>query len=252
MYPRAEKSVEMMVYIGTPSVRDTCPTNGPFRTHLLRGEAILMAIVVRIFSGQLHGNASLEVVNRQARNNSKNWQWTTENDGSVRRSTPAPQGVNNHTASSPRQFTALWSTATSVLMIPLTANHRWLRLQWAHEHRARQADWHQLNHAPICGTMRAAFMLEAMLVNSAFQSIRGAFFQQDNASPHGCKDWSRLLLSLTHGLFCFAYSSDMSLIEYVWDLVGRRLARDPRPRASKDELLLRIQAIWNSLPQADI
>ncbi|GFT54909.1 uncharacterized protein TNCV_4888621 [Trichonephila clavipes] len=31
-----------------------------------------------------------------------------------------------------------------------------------------------------------------------------------------------------------------------------RLASDPRPAASKDELLLRIQAIWNSLPQADI
>ncbi|GFW14599.1 transposable element Tcb1 transposase [Trichonephila clavipes] len=27
--------------------------------------------------------------------------------------------------------------------ITLTANHRWLRLQWAHEHRAWQADWHQ-------------------------------------------------------------------------------------------------------------
>ncbi|GFT80391.1 uncharacterized protein TNCV_2184491 [Trichonephila clavipes] len=35
-------------------------------------------------------------------------------------------------------------------------------------------------------------------------------------------------------------------------LVGRRFARDPRPAASKDEVLLRIQAIWNSLPQADI
>ncbi|GFX84877.1 transposable element Tcb1 transposase [Trichonephila clavipes] len=45
----------------------------------------------------------------------------------------------------------------------------------------------------------------------------------------------------------------MSPIEHVWDLVGRRLARDPRPAASKnEELLLCIQAIWNSLPQADI
>ncbi|GFU75807.1 hypothetical protein TNCV_1652671 [Trichonephila clavipes] len=44
----------------------------------------------------------------------------------------------------------------------------------------------------------------------------------------------------------------MSPIEHVWDLVGRRLARDPRPAALKDELLLRIQAIWNSLAQADI
>ncbi|GFT09494.1 transposable element Tcb1 transposase [Trichonephila clavipes] len=44
----------------------------------------------------------------------------------------------------------------------------------------------------------------------------------------------------------------MSRIEHVWDWVGRRLARDPCPATSKDELLLRIQAIWNSLPQAGI
>ena len=47
-----------------------------------------------------------------------------------------------------------------------------------------------------------------------------------------------------------AYSQNMSLIEQLWDLVGRLLARDPRPTASKDELWLRIQAILNSLPQA--
>ena len=28
--------------------------------------------------------------------------------------------------------------------IPLTANHRLLRLQWVHEHRAWQADWQQV------------------------------------------------------------------------------------------------------------
>ncbi|PRD24850.1 UNVERIFIED_CONTAM: hypothetical protein NCL1_42587 [Trichonephila clavipes] len=49
-----------------------------------------------------------------------------------------------------------------------------------------------------------------------------------------------------------AYSPDMSPIEHVWDLVGRRLVRDPRSAASKDELLLRIQAIWNSLSLAEI
>ncbi|GFX68539.1 hypothetical protein TNCV_1799521 [Trichonephila clavipes] len=49
-----------------------------------------------------------------------------------------------------------------------------------------------------------------------------------------------------------AYSPDMSPIGHIWDWVGRYLARDPRPAASKDELLLRIQSIWNSLPQADI
>ncbi|GFV53815.1 transposable element Tcb1 transposase [Trichonephila clavipes] len=48
-----------------------------------------------------------------------------------------------------------------------------------------------------------------------------------------------------------AYLPDTSPIEHVWDLVGRRLARDPRPAASKDVLLLRIQ-VWNYRPQADI
>ena len=49
-----------------------------------------------------------------------------------------------------------------------------------------------------------------------------------------------------------AYSPDMSPIEQVWYLVGRRLARDPFLAASKDELWLRILAVWNSLPQANI
>ncbi|GFT00741.1 transposable element Tcb2 transposase [Trichonephila clavipes] len=40
-----------------------------------------------------------------------------------------------------------------------------------------------------------------------------------------------------------AYSPDISPIELEWDLVGRRLARDPRTATSKDELLLHIQAI---------
>ncbi|GFX56511.1 transposable element Tc1 transposase [Trichonephila clavipes] len=73
--------------------------------------------------------------------------------------------VNDCTASS-RQLAARWSTATGLLMsassicrhllhhrlrarvpvyrIFLTANHRRLRLQWAHGHRALQADWHQV------------------------------------------------------------------------------------------------------------
>ncbi|GFV06478.1 transposable element Tcb2 transposase [Trichonephila clavipes] len=50
--------------------------------------------------------------------------------------------VNDHTASS-RQLAACWSTATGV---PISASsiYRRLRLQWAHEHRAWQADWHQV------------------------------------------------------------------------------------------------------------
>ncbi|GFV80201.1 hypothetical protein TNCV_1477631 [Trichonephila clavipes] len=48
-----------------------------------------------------------------------------------------------------------------------------------------------------------------------------------------------------------AYSSDMTPIEHVWDFVGQCFACDLRPAASKDEFLLRIQALWN-FPQAYI
>ncbi|GFX66068.1 uncharacterized protein TNCV_4102081 [Trichonephila clavipes] len=49
-----------------------------------------------------------------------------------------------------------------------------------------------------------------------------------------------------------SFSKDMSPGDHAWYLVGRCLTRDPRPAASKDKLLLRIQAIWNSLPQVNI
>ena len=49
-----------------------------------------------------------------------------------------------------------------------------------------------------------------------------------------------------------AYSPDMSPIEHVWDMVGRCLARNPRPTVTKDELWVRIQTIWNALPQTGI
>ncbi|GFU95649.1 hypothetical protein TNCV_1213221 [Trichonephila clavipes] len=77
--------------------------------------------------------------------------------------------------------------------------------------------------------------------------------EQDNTHPHVAKT-IRDFCSAQHMqlLPYLTYLPDKSPIEHVWDLVGRCLARDPRPAASKDELLLRIQAIWNSLPQADI
>ncbi|GFV40808.1 transposable element Tcb1 transposase [Trichonephila clavipes] len=49
-----------------------------------------------------------------------------------------------------------------------------------------------------------------------------------------------------------AFSPDMSPIVHVCNLVGRRLARDSCPVASKDELALRIQAKGNFLPRVNI
>ncbi|GFW17634.1 hypothetical protein TNCV_2651911 [Trichonephila clavipes] len=83
--------------------------------------------------------------------------------------------------------------------------------------------------------------------------IPGAIFQQDNARPHVVKT-VRDFCSAQHMqlLPWLAYSPNMSHIKHVWDLVGQCLARDPRSAALKDELWLRMQSIWNSLPQADI
>ncbi|GFU51844.1 transposable element Tcb2 transposase [Trichonephila clavipes] len=96
------------------------------------------------------------------------------------------------------------------------------------------------------------YVLEAVQpeVVPFLQGIPGVILQQDNAHPHVAKA-VRYFCSAQHMqlLPWPAYSPDMSPIQHVWDLVcSRRLARDPRPAASKDELLLRIQAIWNSLP----
>ncbi|GFY25210.1 transposable element Tc1 transposase [Trichonephila clavipes] len=85
------------------------------------------------------------------------------------------------------------------------------------------------------------------------QGLPRAVFQQDNARPHVAKTVKSYLDSQQVQLLPWpAYSPDMSPIEHVWDIVGGRLARDLRPVVSTDELWLRIQTIWNTLPQADI
>ena len=83
------------------------------------------------------------------------------------------------------------------------------------------------------------------------QGIPGNIFLQDNARPSVAKT-VRDSCSAQHIqlLPWLAFSSDMS--PQKWDLVGRRLARDTGSASLKDEFYLCIQAIWHSLPQADI
>ncbi|GFU13726.1 transposable element Tc1 transposase [Trichonephila clavipes] len=76
------------------------------------------------------------------------------------------------------------------------------------------------------------------------RSIPGAIFQQNNTRPHVAKTVRDFCSAQHMQLLPWpAYSPIMSPIEHMRDLVGWRLTRDPRPAASKDELLLRIQAI---------
>ncbi|KFM64843.1 Transposable element Tcb1 transposase, partial [Stegodyphus mimosarum] len=73
------------------------------------------------------------------------------------------------------------------------------------------------------------------------QSLPGAVFQQDNARPHTARIVKSFFAAQQVQLLPWpACSPDMSPIEHVWDVIGRRLARDPRPVASADELWKRI------------
>ncbi|KFM72889.1 Transposable element Tcb1 transposase, partial [Stegodyphus mimosarum] len=77
------------------------------------------------------------------------------------------------------------------------------------------------------------------------QSLPGAVFQQDNARPHTARIVKSFFAAQQVQLLPWpACSPDMSPIEHVWDVIGRRLARDPRPVASADELWLDGYCVW--------
>ncbi|GFV60874.1 transposable element Tc1 transposase [Trichonephila clavipes] len=179
------------------------------------------------------------------------------------------------------QLAARSSTAIGVLRIPLTANYRWLRLQWSHELRTWQADWHQVVfsnefrfnwwvHDDRIRVRRYAG--ERCLLRCVMERHSGlepGFMawgvrlhimddpmyseSRQDARPHVVKTVRDSCSAQHMQLLTWpVYSPDMSPILHVWDLVGWRLARHPRPAVSKDKLLLRIQAMWNSLPQTGI
>ncbi|GFU63488.1 transposable element Tc1 transposase [Trichonephila clavipes] len=146
--------------------------------------------------------------------------------------------------------------------IPLTENHRRLPLQWANVHKSWCADWQQVifsdeslfnlwhyhgrirvrryageRHIPECiierDSGRTVMVWGAIAYHGRSQLLR----IQDNVRPHVAKTLKSYLDSQQVQLLPWpAYSPDMSLIQHVWDIVGRRLARDLRPVASTDEL----------------
>ncbi|GFX45528.1 transposable element Tcb2 transposase [Trichonephila clavipes] len=213
---------------------------------------------------QFHSDTSLKVVDRRAPNNAKNCQWTTEDDDSARRSTPAPHGgegpciflqavgstlVNCYRCSNVAFVNLSASAATWIaykgafIQDTLTVNHPRWRLQWAREHRDRQTNWHQVvfsdesrfNLWDHDGCIRVRrYACERCLPECVIELHSGLTLgvKHDNSHPHGVKT-VRDFCSAQHMEFLPwpAYSPDMSPIEHVWDFVGRRLA----PAASKDE-----------------
>ncbi|UYV73358.1 Transposase [Cordylochernes scorpioides] len=95
----------------------------------------------------------------------------------------------------------------------------------------------------IQGTMTAQRYVDDVLrpvTLPYLQGVPNALYQQDNARPHTARI-SQQALQDVQMLPWPPYSPDLSPIEHVWDIIGRRLHALPQPR-SEDEL-------WQMAPQ---
>ncbi|UYV64615.1 hypothetical protein LAZ67_3001324 [Cordylochernes scorpioides] len=77
--------------------------------------------------------------------------------------------------------------------------------------------------------------------------VPNALYQQDNARPHTARI-SQQALQDVQMLPWPPYSPDLSSIEHVWDIIGRRLHDLPQPR-SEDELWQMVEREWRAIPQ---
>ncbi|UYV70148.1 hypothetical protein LAZ67_7001969 [Cordylochernes scorpioides] len=102
----------------------------------------------------------------------------------------------------------------------------------------------------IQGTMTAQRYVDDVLrpvTLPYLQGVPNALYQQDNARPHTARI-SQQALQDVQMLPWPPYSPDLSPIEHVWDIIGRRLHALPQPR-SEDELWHVVEREWRAIPQ---
>ncbi|UYV84839.1 hypothetical protein LAZ67_X003662 [Cordylochernes scorpioides] len=100
----------------------------------------------------------------------------------------------------------------------------------------------------IQGTMTAQRYVDDVLRPVALpylQRVPNALYQQDNARPHTARI-SQQALQDVQMLPWPPYSPDLSPIEHVWDIIGRRLHALPQPR-SEDELWQMVEREWRAI-----
>ncbi|GFX20959.1 transposable element Tc1 transposase [Trichonephila clavipes] len=151
--------------------------------------------------------------------------------------TIVPQTISRHLADanlkSKRPFRAL----------PLTPEHRQLRLQWC---QARSM-WTVTDWQKVVFSDESRFVLGTDDNRVRVWRHPGAIFQQDNARPHTARvaqDFLRLFQTLPWP----ARSPDLSLVEHVWDQLKRQM---PSCHSVHD-LELAVQDLWAHLPQNNI
>ncbi|GFW49571.1 transposable element Tc1 transposase [Trichonephila clavipes] len=134
-----------------------------------------------------------------------------------------PQTISRHLAEanlkSKRPFRAL----------PLTPEHRQLRLQWC---QARSmwnvTDWQKVVFSDesrcFWGQMITMYGCGGALVSGPFlNGLPGAIFQQDNAQPHTARVAQDFLRHF-RTLLWLARSPNLSPVEHVWDQLKRQMS----------------------------
>ncbi|GFS79334.1 transposable element Tc1 transposase [Trichonephila clavipes] len=157
----------------------------------------------------------------------------------------APQTISRHLAE------ANLKSKSPFRALPLTPEHRQLRLQWC---QARPM-WN------VTDWQKVVFSDESRLVwgtddnrvrvwrhpGSFLNGLPGAIFQQDNVRPHT----ARVAQDFLHHFQTLpwpARSPDSSPVEHVWDQLKRQMPSCP----SVHDLELAVQYLWAHLPQDNI
>jgi hypothetical protein len=133
------------------------------------------------------------------------------------------------------------------LVLPLTPNHRRQRLAWCSERIAWDEQWNS-----VIFSDESRFCL-SIHDGRYIRRVNNALFQQDNARPHIANVSIDFLDDSQVDLLPWLpRSPDLSPIEHVWDLMGRRLTNLHNPPLTLAALRHEIQVGWNSVPQDEI
>ncbi|UYV63858.1 hypothetical protein LAZ67_2005841, partial [Cordylochernes scorpioides] len=150
--------------------------------------------------------------------------------------------------------------------LPLTPPNRRQRLEWCRARSTWMTEWHRVvfsDESRFClssdsrrvrvwrrrgeRSNPAAIVERPTVRQRGIMGVPNALYQQDNARPHTARI-SQQALQDVQMLPWPPYSPDLSPIEHVWDIIGRRLHALPQPR-SEDELWQMVEREWRAIPQ---
>ncbi|UYV76534.1 Transposase [Cordylochernes scorpioides] len=138
--------------------------------------------------------------------------------------------------------------------LPLTPPNRRQRLEWCRARSTWMTEWHRVvfsDESRFClssGSRRVRVWRRrgersnpAAIVERPTGTMTAQRYADDVLRP--------VTLPYLQGMLPWPpYSPDLSLIEHVWDIIGRRLHALPQPR-SEDELWQMVERKWRAIPQ---